>query len=167
MCVVAAIVQYLPCGPVIIVVLQRFAEDPLIVSDLVYLDDTPKGEDDRLKKERTLEMVRRAVWGMLYADDAGVVSKSPRGLTRMMGVIVVACQELSNALRIEATGQRYKQTTEFVYLGGAISERAQTLTPRLSVTSAPLGRVSGNTVPNCTTDGTPGCRSRSGCSKRR
>ena len=30
---------------------------------------------------------------MLYADDAGVVSTSPRGLTRMMDVIVVACQE--------------------------------------------------------------------------
>ena len=130
---------------VIIVVLQRFAEDPLIVSDLVYLDDAPKGEDGRPRKEGTLEMVRRAVWGMLYADDAGVVSTSPRGLTRMMGVIVVTCQEFgltvsekktqamhlwshshtaSNALRIEAAGQRYKQTTEFVYLGGAISESA-------------------------------------------
>ena len=82
---------------------------------------------------------------MLYADDAGVVSKSPRGLTRMMGVIVLACQEFgltvsekkteamqlwshphtaSNALRIEAVRQRYKQTTVFVYLGGAISESA-------------------------------------------
>ena len=30
----------------------------------------------------------------------------------------------SNALRIEAVGQRYKQTTEFVYLDGAISESA-------------------------------------------
>ncbi|CAM9739406.1 unnamed protein product, partial [Ascophyllum nodosum] len=30
----------------------------------------------------------------------------------------------SNALRIEAAGQRYKQTTDFVYLGGAISESA-------------------------------------------
>ena len=30
----------------------------------------------------------------------------------------------SNALRIEATGQRYKQTTEFVHLGDAISESA-------------------------------------------
>ena len=130
---------------VIIVVLQRFAEDPLIVSDLVYLDDAPKGEDGRPRKEGTLEMVRRVVWGMLYADDAGVVSTSPRGLTRMMGVIVVTCQEFgltvsekkteamhlwshphttSNALRIEAAGQRYKQTTEFVYLGGAISESA-------------------------------------------
>ena len=78
---------------VIIVVLQRFTEDPLIVSDLVYLDDVPQGEDGRPRKEGTLEMVRRAVWGMLYADDAGVVSTYPRGLTRMMGVIVVACQE--------------------------------------------------------------------------
>ena len=95
--------------------------------------------------EGALEIVRRAVWRMLYADDAGVVSTSPRGLTRMMGVTVVACQEFgltvskkkteamhlwshphtaSNALRIEAVGQRYKQTTEFVYLGGAISESA-------------------------------------------
>ena len=46
---------------VIRVVLQRFAEDPLIVSDLVYLDDAPKGEDGRPRKEGTLEMVRRAV----------------------------------------------------------------------------------------------------------
>ena len=82
-------------------------------------------------------MVRRAVWGMLYADDAGVVSTSPRGLTRMMDFIVIARQEFgltvsekkteamhlwphpnraSNALRIEVAGQRYKQTTEFVYL---------------------------------------------------
>ena len=78
---------------VIIVVLQRFAEDPLIVSDLVYLDDAPKGEDGRPRKEEALEIIRRAVWGMLCADDAGVVSTSPSGLTRMMDVIVVACQE--------------------------------------------------------------------------
>ena len=32
-------------------VLQRFAEDPLIVSNLVYLDDAPKGEDGRPKEE--------------------------------------------------------------------------------------------------------------------
>ena len=130
---------------VIIVVLQWFAEDSLIVPDLVYLDDAPKGEDGRPGEEGTLEMVWRAMCGMLYADDAGVVSTSPRGLTRMMDVIVVACQEFgltvsekkteamhlwshpntaSNALRIEAAGQRYIQTTEFVCFGGAISESA-------------------------------------------
>ena len=57
-------------------------------------DDAPKDEDGRSREEGTLEMVRRAVYGMLLADDAGVVSTSPRGLTSMMDFIVVACQEL-------------------------------------------------------------------------
>ena len=39
---------------VIIVGLQRFAADPVIVSDLVYLDDAPKGEDVRPREEGTL-----------------------------------------------------------------------------------------------------------------
>ena len=39
-------------------VLQRFAEDPLIVSDLVYLDDATKSKDDRLRDEGALEMIR-------------------------------------------------------------------------------------------------------------
>ena len=144
-CVLSPLLFNILFAVVIIVVLQRFAEDPLIVSDLMCLDDAPKAKDGRLRKEGTLEMVRRAVWGMLYVDDAGVVPTSPRELTRMMGVIVVTCQEFrltvspkkteamhlwshphtsSNALQTEAAGQRYKQTTEFVYLGGAISESA-------------------------------------------
>ena len=85
-------------------VLQRFAEDPLIVSDLVYLVDAPKGEDGRPRKEGTLEMVRRTVWGMLYADDAGVVSTSPRGLTKMMSVIGVTCQEFGLTVRKKDRG---------------------------------------------------------------
>ena len=93
-CVLSPLLFNIFFAAVIIVVLQRFAEDPLIVPDLVYLHDAPKDEDGRPRKEGTLEMVRRAVWGMLYADNAGVVSTSPRGLTRMMCVIVVACQEL-------------------------------------------------------------------------
>ena len=144
-CVLSPLLFNIFSVAVIIMVLQRFAEDPLIVSDFVYLDDTPKSEDGRPRKEGTLEMVRRAVWGMLYADDAGVVLTSPRALTRMMGVIVVSCQEFgltvseekteamhlwshphtaSNTLRIEAAEQRYKQTTEFVYLGSAIGVSA-------------------------------------------
>ena len=93
-CVLSPLLLNMFFAAFIIVVLQRFAEDPLIVSDLVYLDDAPKGEDGRPREEGTLEIVRRAVWGVLYADDAGEVSTSPRGLTSMMDVIVVACQEL-------------------------------------------------------------------------
>ena len=31
------------------------------------------------------------LWGMLYADDAGVVSQSPEQSRKIMGVIVVVC----------------------------------------------------------------------------
>ena len=38
--------------------------------------------------ETALDCVRRTIWGMLYADDACIVSRSPRGLGRMMAVFV-------------------------------------------------------------------------------
>ena len=44
-------------------------------------------------EETPLESVRRAVWAMFYADDAGVTSRTPEGLARMMAVIVTTCQE--------------------------------------------------------------------------
>ena len=186
-CVLSPLLFNIFFAAVIIVVLKRFAEDPLIVSDLVYLDDAPKGEDGRPREKGTLEMVRRAVCGMLYADDAGVVSTSPRGLTRMMDLIVVACQEfgltvsekrprpctcspipVQRRMRCELRRQRNAinrrlNLCTFVVL----SARARTSTPRLSGASALLGRVAENTAPNCANDGTSGCRSRSGYSKRR
>ena len=78
---------------------------------------------------------------MLYADDAGVVSPSPEGLEKMMTVIVTACAAFGPTvsevkteimclqtkggghvpLTVTAAGQVYKQTVQFVYLGGAIS----------------------------------------------
>ena len=50
-CVLSPLLFNIFFAAVITVVLQRFAEDPLIVSDLVYLDDAPKGEDGRPRKE--------------------------------------------------------------------------------------------------------------------
>ena len=66
------------------VVLQRFSEDDTILDDLVFLDEGSGGGPD----ETLLDRVRRAVWGMLDADDAGIVSRSPAGLARMMAAIV-------------------------------------------------------------------------------
>ena len=60
---------------------------------MVYLDDAPKDEDDRPWEKVALEMLRRAVWRLLYADGAGVVAISPRELTRMIDVILVAYQD--------------------------------------------------------------------------
>ena len=79
------------------------------------------------------------LWGVLYADGAGVVSQSPEQLRKMMGVIVVVCvasgltaseakteimslrakemPESTAIFSVEAAGQVYNQTNEFVCLG--------------------------------------------------
>ena len=50
----------------------------------VFLDERIGGGPD----ETLLDRVRSTVWGMLYADDARIVSRSPAGLGKMMTVIV-------------------------------------------------------------------------------
>ena len=94
--------------------------------------------DGRRGKEE--EEVQR-LWGMPYADDAGIVSRSSEGLERMMMVIVTACSAFGLTVSeakteivclqtksggkvsftINVAGQVYKQTIEFVFLGGAIT----------------------------------------------
>ena len=86
------------------------------------------------------------LWGMLYAEDAGVVSRSPEQLRKMMGVIVVVCAafgiilsearteimclrakrmpESTATFSVGAAGQVYNQTNEFVYLGGDVNHNA-------------------------------------------
>ena len=125
------------------VVLVRFSEDT-ILKDLVYLE-----EEAGVGAETPLERARRAVWGMFYADDAGVVSRSQEGLARMMTTIVEVFGEFGLTvsekktetllmrtpekqpkkggsppppLVIEAAGQKYAQTTQFRYLGGLVNE---------------------------------------------
>ena len=78
------------------------------------------------------------LWGMLYADNGGVVSQSPEQLRKMMGVIVVVCAvlgltvseakaeimclrakgmpESTATFSVEAADRVYNQTNEFVYL---------------------------------------------------
>ena len=79
------------------------------------------------------------LWGVLYADDAVIVSRSSRGLEKMMTVIVTACSSFGltvseakpDIMCLETKGvgkvsftinsQVYKQTVQFVYLGGVIT----------------------------------------------
>ena len=53
------------------VVLQRFSEEPAILAELVHLKEPPTSTGP----EPAMDYVRRAVWGMLYADDACIVSR--------------------------------------------------------------------------------------------
>ena len=86
------------------------------------------------------------LWGMLYADDAEVVSQSPEQLRKMMWVIAVVCAafvltvseakteiiclrakgmpESTATFSVEAAGQVYNQTNEFVYIGGNVNQNA-------------------------------------------
>ena len=84
-----------------------------------------------------MDYARCAVWGMLYADDACIVSRSPQGLTKMMKVIAEVCRAIAlnvsaiktetmcmppprtprTTVRTEAAGQIYKQVQSFTYLG--------------------------------------------------
>ena len=62
---------------------------PKIVTQKVFLAHESEGYTKSSYYTTLKAMhVRRAVWGMLYADDAGIVSRSPAGLARMMTVIV-------------------------------------------------------------------------------
>ena len=126
------------------VVLQRFSEEPAILAELVHL----KEPSTSTGPEPAMDYVRRAVWGMLYADDACIVSRSPQGLAKMMELIVEVCRAFAltvsakktetmcmppprtsrTMVRIEAAGQIYKQVQSFTYAGGAVIE-----TPDMSV----------------------------------
>ena len=68
----------------------RFKADKGIMDALVYLR---KKRGARALGEATVgeSVLATPLWGVLYADDAGVVSQSPEQLKKMMGVIVVVC----------------------------------------------------------------------------
>ena len=120
------------------VVLQIFSEEPAILAELAHL----KEPSTSTEPEPAMDYVRRAVWGMLYADDACIVPRSPKGLAKMMEDIVEVCRAFALTLsakktetmcmppprtprtmvQIEAAGQTYKQVQSFTYLGGAVVE---------------------------------------------
>ena len=58
---------------VLTVVLQIFSEDKVILAELVH----PKEPPTSMGSVPPIDYVRRAVWIMLYADDACIVSRSP------------------------------------------------------------------------------------------
>ena len=83
---------------------------------------------------------------MIYAEDAGVVLQSPEQLRNMVIVIMTVCaafgltvseaeteimclrtrgmSDATATFSVEAVGQVYKQTHDFVYLGGNVNHHA-------------------------------------------
>ena len=137
-CVLSPLLFNILFAAVLNVVLQRFSEAPVILAELVHL----KEPSTSMGPEPAMDYVRRAVWGMLYADDACIVARSPQGLAKMMEVIVEVCRAFAltvsekktdtmrippprtprTMVRIEAAGQICKQVQSFTYLEGAVTE---------------------------------------------
>ena len=75
-CVVSPLLFNIFFAVVLNVVLQRFSQDIIILAELVHLMEPPTS----MGPEPAMDYVHRAVWGMLYVDDACIVSRSPQGL---------------------------------------------------------------------------------------
>ena len=120
----------------------RFKVDRGIMDALIHLKE--KREAGRWEEASAGESVLATPrWGMFYADDVGVVSQSPEQLRKMMRAIVVVfaafgitvseakteimclrakgMPESTATFSVEAAGQVYNQTNEFVYLGGNVN----------------------------------------------
>ena len=143
-CVLSPLLFNIFFAAVLNVILKRFSEEPAILAELVHL----KEPSPSMGPEPAMDYVRRAVWGMLFADDACIVSRSPQGLAKMMEVILEVCRVFAltvsakktetmcmpplrtprTMVRIEAAGQIYKPVRSLTYLGGAVTE-----TPNMSV----------------------------------
>ena len=139
-CVLSPLLFNIFFAAVLTVVLQRFSEEPAILAELVHLKEPPPSMGP--EPLWTTFVLRRAVWGMLYADDACIVSRSPQGIAKMMEVIVEVCRAFAltvsakktetmcmpptrtprTMVQIETARQTYKQVQSFTYLGGAVTE---------------------------------------------
>ena len=98
-CVLSPLLLNIFFAAVLNVVLQRFSEKPAILAELVHL----KEPSASMGPEPATDYVRRAVWGMLYADDACIVWRSPQGLAKMMEVIAEVCRAFTSTVSAKKT----------------------------------------------------------------
>ena len=167
-CVVSPLLFNIFFAAVLKAVLQRFSEEPAILAELVDV----KEPSTSMGPEPVIDYVHRAVWGMLQADDASIVSRSPQGLAKMMEVVVEVCRAFAltvsakktetmcmppprtprTMVRIEAAGQIYKQVQSFTYLGGAVIPKPRMCPLKSSGGPAHVGCASGGTHGSSTTN---------------
>ena len=138
-CVLAPFLFNIFFAAVINVASTRFKADKGIMEALVHLRKK-RGAGGRGDATAGDSVLATTLWGMFYANDARVVSQSPEQLRKIMGVIVVVCAafglavsgaktetmylrakgmpEFTATFSVEAAGQVYNQTNEFVHLEG-------------------------------------------------
>ena len=171
-CVLAPLLFNILFAAVIKVAYTRFKADKDIMDALVHLKkkNGRGGGGGATTEDPVLATLLR---GMLYADDAVVVSQSPEQPRKMMGVIVVVCGgsgltiseaktemmclrtkgmlEFTVTFGVETAGQVYNQTNEFIYVGGNVNHNAD-LSIEVNRRIATHGTASGSTRSNFTTN---------------
>ena len=146
-CNLAPLLFNLFFAAMLMVCVNEFAGDSRVTEDMVMIGKAVAARKKRGKEGKSdmVALNAKALWGMLYADDAGIVSRSPESLEKMMSVIVRVAGEfglmvskpkteimcmLSKGMKecpftVSAGGQAYKQTDRFVYLGRTITADGQ------------------------------------------
>ena len=143
-CVLAHLLLNIFFAAVINVASTRFKADKGIMDALVHLRKK-RGAGGRGKATAGESALETPLWGMLYAGDAGVISRSPEQLGKMMGVIVVVCAaigltvleakteimclrakgmpESTATFSVKAAGQVYNQTNHNADLSIEVDRR--------------------------------------------
>ena len=83
-CVLSPLLFNVFFAAILLVARERFSKDADILANRIHLQERPS----KTGPETALKYVRRSIWGVLYADVACIVSRSPRGLGPMMAVVV-------------------------------------------------------------------------------
>ena len=73
---------------VLIVALQRFIENTAILAELVHMKEPPTS----MEPEPVMDYVRRALWGIMYAETPVQFSRSPWSPGKIIEVIVRVCR---------------------------------------------------------------------------
>ena len=145
-CVLAPLLFNIFFAAVINVASTRFKADKSIMDALMHLRKK-KGARGRGEAIAGESVLATPLWGMLYADDSVVVSQSPEQLRNMMGVIMAVCgafgltiseakteimclrakgmPESTAIFSVEAAGQVYNQTNEFVHREGNVTHNTE------------------------------------------
>ena len=73
----------------LLVCVDEFAADARVIEDMVVIGKAVAARKRRKGgKTGTVVVAAEAPWGMLYADDAGILRRSPESLEKMMSIIV-------------------------------------------------------------------------------
>ena len=84
-----------------------------------------------------MDDVRHAVWRMLYADNACIVSRSSQGLAKMM-VIVVVCRAF--ALTVSAKKIEHSASLHRVHRGRWCESKRPGKSTNSAISNLPSGR---------------------------